>query len=160
MLIGCGSDCGIYFLGIGLPSRSSAVTTAQKRTRGKQGRGVAAVRVSQAVEEGSWWIGRVQRIRRRKGRGFGILKHPIDLMNLPSSIGKKGSLESGIQIYLNYYSRGPGRLKFKYDISDSNWVDVESIISSVALTYNSTTKLYSLDSEDASSFDTFVSNKN
>jgi hypothetical protein len=160
MLIGCGSDCGIYFLGRGLPLQSSAVTTAQKRTRGKQGRGVAAVRVSQAVEEGSWWIGRVQRIRRRKGRGFGILKHPIDLMNLPSSTGKKGASESGIQIYLNYYSRGPGRLKFRYDLSDSNWVDVESIISSVALTYNSATKMYSLDSEDASSFDTFVSNKN
>jgi hypothetical protein len=81
-------------------------------------------------------------------------------MNLPSSTGKKGASESGIQIYLNYYSRGPGRLKFRYDLSDSNWVDVESIISSVALTYNSATKMYSLDSEDASSFDTFVSNKN
>ena len=136
------------------------LTTAQKRTRGKQRRGVAGVRVSQAMEEGSWWVGWVQRIRRRKGRGFGILKHPIDLMNLPLSTGKKGASESGIQIYLNYYSRGPGRLKFRYDLSDSNWVDVESIISSVALMYNSATKMYNLDSKDTSSFDSFVSNKN
>ena len=92
-----------------------------------------------------------------KGSHLGSTAHD---RNLPSSTGKKGASESGIQIYLNYYSWGPGWLKFRYDLSDSNWVDVESIISSVALTYNSDTKMYSLDSEDASSFDTFVSNKN
>jgi hypothetical protein len=47
-------------------------------------------------------------------------------------------------------------LKFKYDVSDSQWIDVDSIISTVTLSYCSVSAIYILDQNDANSLNLFV----
>jgi hypothetical protein len=47
-------------------------------------------------------------------------------------------------------------LKFKYDVSDSQWIDLDSIISTVTLSYCSVSAIYTLDQNDANSLNLFV----
>ena len=52
-----------------------------------------------------------------------------------------------------------GSLKYKYDASDSKWMNVDSIISIVAMTYQPFSKLYALDSNGDEYLVEFVSTK-
>jgi hypothetical protein len=47
-------------------------------------------------------------------------------------------------------------LKFKYDISDSQWIDMDSIISTDTVSYCSVSAIYTLDQNDAYSLNFFV----
>jgi hypothetical protein len=38
-------------------------------------------------------------------------------------------------LLLKWFSKSNGNLKFKYDVIDTNWVDVASIISIVTMNY-------------------------
>jgi hypothetical protein len=59
-------------------------------------------------------------------------------------------------VFLNHFSKANGNLKFKYDVTDAKWVNVETIITRVALTYNAGTKLYALAPADAVPLNDFV----
>lgn len=162
-LLGIGSDCGVYFVQNSTTTVSSTVKSALKRKKGRQPKSSKAGRptnILQGVEDGSWWIGRVQSMRRLHGKQWGLLRQPVDLMNLKETSGKQNSNTCNLQVMLQYFRKFPGHLKFKYDHTDTRWIDVDTIISTVTLEYNSTTDVYTLDSNDADALNEFVSSKN
>ena len=156
-LVGLGTDCGVYFEFDDSNATSSTAQAAQKRNRqGMQRRG-SLVPLSTGSDTGSWWIGRVQKIRRSFGTKWGSSQNPIDLMNRSTATCKKVSTSPTVQVMFNWFSKGPGRNKFKYDVTDTQWIDVDCIISSVALTFNSRQNLYCLADSDRQTLDDFVS---
>ncbi len=62
-------------------------------------------------------------------------------------------------LLLNWSSKSNNNLKFKYDVIDTNWVDVASIISIVTMNYEEEKDIYWLDCIDANSLDEFMTNK-
>jgi hypothetical protein len=94
-------------------------------------------------------------MRHKLGSRWGISRQPVDLLNR----GGRTSTSHGstqIQVLLNWFSKARVNLKFKYDVSDSQWIDVDSIISTVTLSYCSVSAIYTLDQNDANSLNSFV----
>ena len=63
-------------------------------------------------------------------------------------MGRKLGLVATRWSYCIGFYEARGSLKCKYDASDSNWIDVDSIISTMTMTYQPSSKLYALDSND------------
>ena len=120
-----------------------------------QKRGTPVV-VSAGSDSGSWWIGRIQKIRRSYGTKWGSSRNPIDLMNRSTATGKKVTGSPIVQVMFNWFSKGAGRNKFRYDVTDTQWIDVDCIISSVALTFHSRQNVYCLSDSDRQVLDDFV----
>lgn len=74
-----------------------------------------------------------------------------------TTAGKKVSSGPSIEILLNWFKRMSGRNKFKYEVSDTQWIDIDSVISTVALSFNSRTNIYTLEENDRDVLDEFVS---
>jgi hypothetical protein len=84
-----------------------------------------------------------------------ISRQPVDLLNRGGGTSNShGSTQ--IQVLLNWLSNAHVNLKFKYDVSDSQWIDVDSIISTVTLSYCSVSTIYTLDLNNANSLNLFV----
>ena len=144
-LVGIGSDVGIYFVQNSTVTRPSTVSAAKKRDRCKASKAGSPTTVLKGVDKGTWWIGRIQKMRRRAGgTSWGSLKQPVDI-----GAQKPMNPNSCIQLILHYYSRATGQYKFKYNVMDSQWIGVESIITNVTLMYNPDSHIYSLDVDDA-----------
>lgn len=62
-------------------------------------------------------------------------------------------------VLFNLFSKIRGSLKYKYDVSDSQWIDVENTISIVPMRFEKSSNVYSLDYNDAKCLDAFVANK-
>ncbi len=56
-------------------------------------------------------------------------------MNKPNVITKKTIGGLVIMVLLNWFSKSHGNFKFKYDVIDTNWVDVDFIISTITMNY-------------------------
>jgi hypothetical protein len=41
-------------------------------------------------------------------------------------------------VLMNYFSKSKGHLKFKYDVTDNKWIDINLIIILVTMTYDKT----------------------
>lgn len=153
--MGLGSDCGVLFLQSANLNVSSTVKVVQKRRRcGGQRLGSPSV-VTKGADVGSWWLGRVQKIQRKVGSKWGLCRYPIDLLNRTTTC-KKVSSGPTVEILLNWFKRAPGRNKFKYDATDTQWIDVDSVISTIALSFNNRTNIYSLEENDRTVLDDFV----
>ena len=57
---------------------------------------------------------------------------------------------------LQYYSKHPWCNKYKYDHTDSKWIDVDCIIPIVSMRFNSTNEVYNLDRNDKEQLSKFV----
>lgn len=66
---------------------------------------------------------------------------------------------SSVEVILHYYTRAAGQYKFKYNLTDSKWISLESIITNVTLTYKYETQVYNLDRGDAENLNEYVLNK-
>ena len=106
-----------------------------------------------------FYIGRVQKIRVKVGTKWGNCWQPIDLMKRAVQNGNRETLFPTAMAYLHWFKKQPGLNKYKYVESDCVWVDVDAIISTVSLEYESTSKIYTLDEVDANSLNEFISNK-
>ena len=96
-------------------------------------------------------------MRRKVGTRWGNCRQPIDLQNREVNKDKRTSIEgSSFMVYLNYFRRVLGFLKFKYDQTDYIWVDVDSIICTVTMSYNAQRDLFELDPVDGNSLNKFV----
>jgi len=62
-------------------------------------------------------------------------------------------------VLLNWFNKSHGNIKFKYDLIDINWVDVDSIISNVIMNYEKEKNIHWLDCIDVPSLNEFVNNK-
>ena len=70
--------------------------------------------------------------------------------------GKKpGTTGPSFMVYLNYFRRIPSFYKFKYDHSDAIWVDVDTIICIVTMSFDAEKDCFELDHEDASLLNDF-----
>lgn len=156
-LVGLGTDCGVYFEEDETQSAPSTCIAAQKRSRQSMQKRGSPVAVTTGADKGSWWIGRVQKIRRSYGTKWGPSRNPIDLLNRATTTGKKVSGSPTVQVMFNWFSKGTGRNKYKYDVTDTQWIDVDCIISSIALTFDSRHNVYCLANEDKQVLDDFVS---
>jgi hypothetical protein len=94
-------------------------------------------------------VGHVQKIRRQYNTKWGICRNLVDLMNKTTSWGKKVSSSPTIMVLLHWFRKVPGNLKFKYDGSDTQWIDLEAIISTMSMTFSARTNMYTLDQIDA-----------
>jgi len=56
-------------------------------------------------------------------------------MNKPNAITNKIIGGFVIMVLLNWFSKSHGNLKFKYDVIDINWVDVDSIMFIFTMNY-------------------------
>ena len=150
MLMGLGSDVGVYFKDERNNVRSSSVRGAGKRKRGR------TARIISGVDNGIFCVGRVQKIRVKVGTKWGICRQPLDLMKHAVQNDSRGTVLPTAMVYLHWFKKQPGVNKYKYDESDCIWVDVDAVISTVSLHYSSNTKIYTLDDVDAHSLHEFV----
>jgi hypothetical protein len=147
MLLGLGSDCGVFFLQSANLNTTSVVKAAKrKRCCGKKG---SPSNISTRGDSGTWWVGRVQKIRKRVETKWGICRSPVDLLNKPVGSGKNVASNPIVMVLLNWFQIVLGHFKYKYTGSDSQWIYLEAIISTVSMTYNSRTNVYTLDNTDA-----------
>lgn len=137
-----GSDCGVLFMQSRTLGQSFRVIAAPKRNGCATRVGRTPV-VTARVDIGTWWLGRVQKMQRRVGKTWGLCRNPVNLM-AQTTAGKKVSSSPSIQVMLNWFKSAPGRNKYKYDVTDTRWIDIESVICIVALSFNSSNKVYTL----------------
>jgi len=72
----------------------------------------------------------------------------------------QGTTGCTFMVYLNYFRKVPGFFKYNYDHSDSFWVDVDTIICTVTMSYDVERDLFELDPVDGNSLNEFVSKSN
>jgi hypothetical protein len=73
-------------------------------------------------------------MKHKVGSRRGISRQPVDLLNRDGGTSNShGSTQ--IQVLLNWFSKACVNLKFKYNVSNLQWIDVDSIISTVTLSY-------------------------
>ena len=101
---------------------SSTVRFAAKRKKGRScvaNTAGNATNIMNGVYEGSWWVGRVQAMRRRNGKQFGVLRQAVDLLARTEESGRRNPNNPHIEVMLQYYRKHHGRDKFKHDHTDS-----------------------------------------
>ena len=65
-------------------------------------------------------------------------------------------LSCNVMVLLYWFSKARGSLKYKYDASDFKWIDVDSIISTVTMTYQPSFELYAMDNNGVECLAEFV----
>ena len=60
---------------------------------------------------------------------------------------------------LQYYKEHHDHNKFTYDHTDSTWIDVDYVISTVTMSYHSTNEVYILDTNDSKELSKFVTER-
>lgn len=157
-LLGLGSHCGVYFVQRSTTMVSSTVKAAARRhSWSRDGQCGVPSSCLQGVDKGSWWVGRVQGLRRKVGAGWRGVSQPMDLLTWSGSTRKKSNSNPIIEVQNNWFCKASGRHKFKYDHSDPKWVDIDIVITTMTLSYKKKAKLYTLNPEDAATLDDFVS---
>jgi extradiol dioxygenase family protein len=59
-------------------------------------------------------------------------------------------------VLLNQFSKSHGNSKFKYDVIDTNWVDVDFFIHTIIMNYEKEKDMYWLNCVDSSSLNEFM----
>ncbi|KAL3695728.1 hypothetical protein R1sor_009804 [Riccia sorocarpa] len=143
-ILNVGSDCAVLFdnASEGTNSRGRRVLSGRKRGRKN---------ITKEV-----WFGRVQKIRRKYNGKWGKTRSEIDLLDRPVPQPGEGSI---CQVLFNWYTAIAGsRLKFRYEGTDLQWIDIESMISVVTMKVeNGIRPTWSLDVSDREKVDQFVS---
>jgi hypothetical protein len=151
-LLGLGSDCGVYMI---QKSTTMASRAAGRPRRSKVTSNMAS-NIYAGIDQGTWWIGRVRKMRHKLGNKWDPIQQSIDLMN--RMVTWKSAMGPTIEGRMYWFSGTASQLKFKYDHVNCKWIDIDSIISTVSLAYSSTTKFYTLYADDFASFNEFVEN--
>ncbi|KAL2642490.1 hypothetical protein R1flu_010077 [Riccia fluitans] len=101
------------------------------------------------------WFGRVQKIRMKYNGKWGKSRSEIDLLDRPVAQSSEGCC---CQVLFNWYSPIPrSRIKFTYDNTQLQWIDLESVITIVSLKMERSVRvLWILDSKDKGRVDEFV----
>ena len=136
-LFGIGSDCAVYFVD---DTQGLEITNHLKRNRNSTSLN------QMGKSHGTWYLGRVQKMRKKVGGRYVDYKRGFDLTNRLQ----------GIEVQLGWYQRVKGSRMFTYDLTDLNMVDMESIIALANLTYNAASDKYQLDENDFKIFNDFL----
>jgi len=95
-------------------------------------------------------------MQRRVGKTWGLYRNHVDLM-VHTSVSKKESFSPSIQIMLNWFKSLSEKNKYKYDVTDTEWIDIESVICIIALSLKTNSNVYTLQETDRQVLDEFVS---
>ena len=87
---------------------------------------------------------------------FGVLKHAVYLLARTEELRRKNPNSPHIEVMLQYLNKHPSHSKFKYDQTDSKWINVDCIIFTITMSYNSTNEVYTLDRNDLKQLFKFV----
>ena len=120
---GIGSDCAVLF-------ESEFIVVAEHITR----KGVSQS-TKNDVSCGTWYIGRVQRIRKKDGNMVFDYHNDIDLLHRPE----------GVEIQCCWYNRIKGKQMYKYDSIDHLFIQLEYVIAMKNLSYNIKNDTYKLE---------------
>ena len=114
--------------------------SATRRSKSRLAKGKDSCNILTGVDEGTWWLGRVQKIKRKYGNKWRTSRQQIDVQNRTVRLGNKANTSQTCQVLLNWYSKTTNSsLKFKYDAADAIWIDGDCIISTVTLKYSAST---------------------
>lgn len=80
-------------------------------------------------------------------------------MNLQKTVGKESNVQCNREVLLQYFRKVPGLNKFKYDHTDTRWIDVDTVITTVTLEYSCSTDVYTLATEDVDALNEFVTSR-
>jgi hypothetical protein len=72
------------------------------------------------------------------------------------STRSKGVPAPTTQVLLNWFSKGPRQKKFKYNATNTQWIDVEAIISIGTMKLNATMGVYTITEDDRVTLDEFL----
>jgi hypothetical protein len=61
------------------------------------------------------------------GKQFGVLRQAVDNLVQMEESGRRSPNNPHIEVMLQYYRKLPCRNKFKYDYTDSKWIDVDCV---------------------------------
>jgi hypothetical protein len=89
-------------------------------------------------------------MKRKVGNKWGISHQPIDLLN---------KITTTIMVLMNYFFSYRRHLKFKCDAINSKWIDINSVITLITMTYHKVQHVYTFISVDVKALDEFVSSK-
>jgi hypothetical protein len=102
--------------------------------------------VSQSIKHGvycgTWYIGRVQRIRNKDGNRVFYYHNDIDILDRPR----------GIKIQFCWYNRINGKYLYKYDSTYHLFKQIEYVIAVANLSYNIRNDTYKLEESDYNLF--------
>lgn len=102
--------------------------------------------------------GECKAFRKKYGSKWGRCREPIDLLDRPSKMD--GSSGLVCEVMFNWFTPFGGRCKFKYNLCDLQWIDLDCIISTMNLFVEpSNTALCILHDHDANLLDNFVKNQ-
>ncbi len=95
----------------------------------------------------------MQCIVRKYGKSWQRCRVGVDLLDRPEP--------ETCRVCFNWFSpMSSGRKKFKYDVCDPQWIDLECVISNVKLSVDpSLPKVFQLDVDDVHELDDFVKNR-
>ena len=94
---------------------------------------------------GTWYIGRVQRIRKKDGNRVFDYHNDIDLLDRPEHV----------ELQCCWYNRIKGQHMYKYDSTDHLFIQLESVIATTNLSYNIKKDTYKLEERDHRIFVSF-----
>ncbi|MCO5573933.1 hypothetical protein L7F22_027711 [Adiantum nelumboides] len=132
-LFGIGSDCAVFFV------------EEEKNTKSTRQGNPSSIQRKKKTK-GTWYLGRVQKMRRKVGRGYVEYKRGFSLTKKPTRV----------QVQLGWYQKTKGSRCFTYDLIDLQMIDSESVIALANLTYDCKTNKYELEENDWKIFNDFV----
>ncbi|KAL3681020.1 hypothetical protein R1sor_023976 [Riccia sorocarpa] len=137
------SDCAVLFD----RARESACTRAKRVTDRRKRRPQHFVK--------EVWYGRVQKIRRKYNGKWGKTRSEIDLLDHPNPGHGEGSI---CQVLFNWYTSMVGsKLKYRYEGTDLQWIDLESVVTTVNMRVeHGLTTVWQLDASDKDKVDQFM----
>jgi hypothetical protein len=171
MFVTVGSDCGVFFIDdtpqvMRETSSSEAISrTLRGKGRGKRSasepsssskrpRSAPIAITSVTASKNVWWIGRVQSIQKKYGARVQRSHEAVDLLDRPGT-------EAARKVLFEWFTPiGNSRLKFAYNMSDPQLIDLDCVIQTVSLTVDPLyPKVFQLHPDDAMELDNFVRNK-
>jgi hypothetical protein len=86
-LLGLWSDCAVYFVQRSSTLKSSTAKVAKTRAAKRKAlRKGTPANIQEGVDKGSWWLGRVQKMRCKCGNKWGMSRQPVDLIQHAVSV--------------------------------------------------------------------------
>lgn len=132
-LFGIGCDCVVYFQE---ENTNGKITRSCKPSSSK----------SKKKTRSLWYLGRVQKMRRKVGGAYVEYKRGFSLFDRPL----------GVEVQLGWYQKAKGTRCFTYDLTDLEMINIESVIALANLTYVCNRNKYELDENDWKVFTEFV----
>ncbi len=126
-----GNNYGVYFLQYSIYNQIGLMWKVCKNSKARK-----PTLVCNATNNGTWWLRKIPKFIKRVATRWGLSRQPIDLMDKPNVLTRKASGGAFvIMVLLNWLKKSKCNSKFKYDIIDNNWVDINLLIFIITMNF-------------------------